>query len=289
MKSILSISAIILFSLSGINIKAQKISNTNKMSHDTISLQVLDNAKYRIFYSLSFCEDTTHPESRTESQTILLVGDKYSAFLDYNSLRKDSLYNALILAGNEGASAIAQTIAIGRLVKFKPTIIKNYPEKNNFTFQEMITSRRNYRYTDDQIAIQWQLSSEEKQFGKYTCKKATCTYRGRNYTAWYSPDITLGEGPYVFTGLPGLIFELYDDKQHYIFSLNGLEQARGYDPIYLPADNIINSTRKEVRKITHNLKTNPASILQMMGNRVQVNEEMVKKNRSRPYNPIELE
>lgn len=281
--------AVYILSLLVFNAKAQRVSNISGIVKDTISLQILENAKYRIFYSLSFSEDTTFTDFKTECQTVLLVGDKYSSFLDYNSLRKDSIYNSLIRAGQEAISVVGQTVAIGRLIKFKPIIIKNYPSKNDFTFQEMITSRENYRYTDNDIKIKWQLSSDEKQIGKYKCKKATCTYRGRNYIAWYSPDIILSDGPYVFTGLPGLILKLYDDKKHYTFSLNGLEQAKGYNPIYLPSDNIVNSTRKEVRQIISNLKANPASILQMMGGRAKVSEDVIKKVQPKPYNPIELE
>ena len=281
--------AVYILSLLVFNAKAQRVSNISGIVKDTISLQILENAKYRIFYSLSFSEDTTFTDFKTECQTVLLVGDKYSSFLDYNSLRKDSIYNSLIRAGQEAISVVGQTVAIGRLIKFKPIIIKNYPSKNDFTFQEMITSRENYRYTDNDIKIKWQLSTKEKQIGKYKCKKATCTYRGRNYIAWYSPDIILSDGPYVFTGLPGLILKLYDDKKHYTFSLNGLEQAKGYNPIYLPSDNIVNSTRKEVRQIISNLKANPASILQMMGGRAKVSEDVIKKVQPKPYNPIELE
>lgn len=271
------------------NVKAQKVSSINSMAKDTIALQILDNAKYRIFYSLSFTEDTTATELKTECQTVLLVGNKYSSYLDYNSLRKDSVYNSLIQSGQGLTSVISHTLPIGRLIKFKPIIIKNYPSKNDFVFQEMITSRANYRYLDNGIKIDWNLSSDEKQIGNYKCKKATCSYRGRNYIAWYSPDIALSEGPYIFTGLPGLILEIYDDKNQYMFSLNGLEQVEGYNPIYLPSDNVVESTRQEVRKITSNLKANPASILQLMGGKAKISEEVIRKVQPKPYNPIELE
>lgn len=277
------------FLLLAFNANAQKVSNANGVAKDTISLQILDNAKYRVFYSLSFSEDTTFIEQKTECQTVLLIGNKYSSFLDYNQLRKDSIFNSLVKSGQELMSVMAQTLPIARLVRFKPIIIRDYPSKNNFTFQEMITSRSTYRYTDNDIKLKWQLSSEEREIGNYKCKKASCTYRGRNYIAWYSPDIMLSDGPYIFTGLPGLIFELYDDKGHYTFSLNGLEKVEGYNPIYLPADNIVNSTRKDVRKIISNLKANPTSILQMMQSKAKVSEEVLSKVRPKPYNPIELE
>lgn len=283
-----------LFSFFCISTYAQKITNVignkKEVSKDTIPLQILDNAQYCVFYSLSFVKDTTFVDSKTECQTILLVGSKYSAFLDYNTLRKDSVYNTL--AKKEGANSmvlISQTIAIGRRIQFKPVIIKNYPQKGVYTFQEMITSKDVYRYVDKGVQLNWNLSSGEKKIQGYSCKKATCTYRGREYIAWYCPDIALSEGPYVFKGLPGLILEIYDNKQHYKFLMNGFNKSTGYNPIYLTANNIVNSSRENVRKIISNLKANPASILQLMDGRVEVSDEVMRKLQPKPYNPIELE
>lgn len=285
---------VFLLSFLFINSYAQKVTNMidnkKEVSKDTVPLQILDNAQYRIFYSLTFVKDTAFVDSKTDCQTLLLVGPKHSAFLDYNTLRKDSVFNAL--AKKEGLNSMAligQTIAIGRQIQFQPILIKNYPQKGECTFQEMITSKENYRYIDKGVRLNWNLCSGEKKIQEYVCKKATCTYRGREYTAWYCPDIALSEGPYVFKELPGLILEIYDNKGHYKFSLNGLNKVKGYDPIYLPAKHIVNASRDNVRKIISNLKANPASILQLMGGTATVSEEVSKRLQPKPYNPIELE
>lgn len=283
---------VVLFSLICTSAYAQRVMPTTKqeMSNDTIPLQILDNAQYRIFYSFSFVKDTTNADFKTESQTVLLVGTNHSAFLDYNTLRKDSLFNAL--AKQEGAnsmSLISQTMAIGRQVQFKPIIIKKYPQKTDFTFQEMITPRSDYRYVDKEVKMDWTLSAGEKNIQGYVCKKATCVFRGRAYTAWYSPQIALSEGPYVFGGLPGLIMEIYDSRQHYTFSLSGLHKVSGYNPIYLPSNHVVTTSRDNVRKTISNLRANPASILQMMGGEAKVSEEVLQKLQPKPHNPIELE
>lgn len=285
---------LILFSFICINAYSQKVvgitDNKKELPKDTIPLQILDNAQFRIFYSLSFVKDTTNADLITDCQTLLLVGSKYSAFLDYNTLRKDSIYNTLAKTeGVNSMSLISQTMTIGKQIQFTPILIKDYPEKGVCTFQQMITAKDNYRYKDKDITLDWNLCSGEKKIQEYTCKKATCIYRGREYTAWYCPDIALSEGPYVFKGLPGLILEIYDNKEHYRFSLNGLYKSEDYNPIYLPANNIVNSSRENVRKIISNLKANPASILQMMGGKAKVSEDVLKKLQPKPYNPIELE
>jgi GLPGLI family protein len=61
-------------------------------------------------------------------------------------------------------------------------------------------------------AINWILSEDEKKIQGYNCKKASSLFKGRNYTAWFSPEIPIPEGPYKFKGLPGLILEIEDDR-----------------------------------------------------------------------------
>jgi len=36
----------------------------------------------------------------------------------------------------------------------------------------------------------------------YVCQKATCLFRGRDYTAWFSNDIPISNGPWKFGGFP---------------------------------------------------------------------------------------
>lgn len=71
--------------------------------------------------------------------------------------------------------------------------------------------------TKDEII--WKLSTETKKSANYTLQKATTKFGGRSWTAWFNTDINLNEGPYKFRGLPGLIFEITDDRKNFIFSL----------------------------------------------------------------------
>ena len=59
-------------------------------------------------------------------------------------------------------------------------------------------------------SLKWELESETRQLGGLTVQKATTSFRGREYTAWYHPDIPLPIGPWKLQGLPGVILEAYD-------------------------------------------------------------------------------
>ena len=66
--------------------------------------------------------------------------------------------------------------------------------------------------------MNWKLLNDTKVDGQYKLQKATTTFGGRNWIAWFSKDVNLSEGPYKFRGLPGLIFEIEDDKKNFNLS-----------------------------------------------------------------------
>lgn len=72
----------------------------------------------------------------------------------------------------------------------------------------------------DRPAISWQISEESKTSSSLKMQKATATFGGRKWIAWFSRDFPFQEGPYKFHGLPGMIIELYDDGGNFRFTLN---------------------------------------------------------------------
>lgn len=72
-------------------------------------------------------------------------------------------------------------------------------------------------------AINWKIEKEIKKIGNFTCKKATASFRGRNYTAWYTTDIALPFGPWKLNGLPGLILETYDTNKSVYWYFKSIE------------------------------------------------------------------
>ncbi|WP_294303631.1 GLPGLI family protein [uncultured Chryseobacterium sp.] len=72
----------------------------------------------------------------------------------------------------------------------------------------------------DAPAMIWNIEKETKISSSLKLQKATTRYGGRNWTAWFSRDFPFQEGPYKFYGLPGMIVEIYDDKENYHFTLN---------------------------------------------------------------------
>ena len=73
----------------------------------------------------------------------------------------------------------------------------------------------------------WQIQNETKVILGMKAQKATTTYGGRNWVAWFTNEIPLQEGPYIFHGLPGLITEIHDIQNNYTFSLIQIKNSDG--------------------------------------------------------------
>lgn len=76
--------------------------------------------------------------------------------------------------------------------------------------------------------FKWELLEESKIIDDITLNKATCYFRGRNYIAWYSTDTAIKAGPWKFQGLPGLIYEIYDETKRYNWFLQKVKTT-SYD------------------------------------------------------------
>ncbi len=69
-----------------------------------------------------------------------------------------------------------------------------------------------YLLTEQIPIIKWELKQEFKEVSGLNCQKATGSFRGRNYIAWFTEDIPSNLGPWKLNGLPGLILEAADDQ-----------------------------------------------------------------------------
>lgn len=87
---------------------------------------------------------------------------------------------------------------------------------NLIVLENIIGKKYTYSEAPD---IKWKILNDRKPYNDTTIRKAEGFAFGRKWTAWYAEDLTLNVFPYKFTGLPGLVYILYDDKQNYYFKL----------------------------------------------------------------------
>ncbi|MGC3977434.1 MAG: GLPGLI family protein [Paludibacteraceae bacterium] len=196
------------------------------LPHDVRKFTVIDTAKYVITYSVeAIINPVKYPDDKLKEVLTLQIGNRMSKSYNQTLFNADSiLFYQYIAKGKDGPYGIAPILSVD--------IYKNYP-KGTTTVSYRLT-KYTYRYKDNYpIEFKWQLGRERKQILSYNCQKATCTFRGRNYTGMVSPEIPIKEGPYKFGGLPGLILQISDDKNHYVFTCTGIQKPKFVVPIKL--------------------------------------------------------
>ena len=143
------------------------------------------------------------------------------------------------------------------------------------------------RYEEKWSGQEWTLEEDTASFLGHPCQKASCRWRGRDYVAWFAPDIPIRRGPWKFGGLPGLIMKIHDVDSLYVFEAVAIE--KGNFPIYqYPKEEFMKSTRTHTWKLQIAYNRN---YLKTAGIRNLNEDGTIGDLKSSPheYDPMELE
>lgn len=108
--------------------------------------------------------------------------------------------------------------------------IYNILDRESDTLYSNARFNYNFIYKEKRPKINWKIHSTEKLIENIKVRKATATFRGRNYIAWFAYEIPVSLGPWKLNGLPGLIIEAYDDKNEVQFLFKKLVLPYKYFP-----------------------------------------------------------
>lgn len=119
-----------------------------------------------------------------------------------------------------------------RQPKFSHKIYKSYPTmKVQYIDAVLNGGRPLYLSYSEEIKISWKIENEKKKIGEYEAQKATTEFGGRKWTAWFAESIPFPDGPYKFSGLPGLIVKIEDAEKNYSWELKGNKKIENYNEL----------------------------------------------------------
>mgnify|MGYP000859115521 FL=1 len=190
---------------------------------------VLDRAHMKCLYRYVYLNDTLTGKTN-DDLLILQIGKSISKCFSHYSNQADSL-SALPNGDMIIGKMINDAMNNGEFMRgnyphkhLKTYIYKNYPEGCMTVTDGLIL--QDYRYVDSLHAQTWTMGDSTREVLGYTCQQATADFRGRHWTAWFTTDIPVSEGPWKLGGLPGLILEAYDEGQQHVFTAVGLERVK---------------------------------------------------------------
>lgn len=254
-----------------------------KRTYEGEKQDIIDTCTLNIQYRMSSVEDTNHPKKKRENFMLLQIGKHLSKFSDFFRLKTNSLSTIYAEQKMDEVEALNRLIPIQKDCETF-NIFKDYPN-NNITVTDYMPMGGMYKYKEDKIKPNWIIDKDTQTICGYLCKKAATTFRGRNYTAWYTEQIPISDGPWKFWGLPGLILKVVDEKNEYEFTCAAIERPKRIEKIYIKNIEYFNSTRKRFNEGVKKFHVNPGPIFESMGAKV---DGKPIDNNSLPYNPIEL-
>ena len=110
---------------------------------------------------------------------------------------------------------------------------KDFSKKTLTEYANMPVGIPHSQYTEEIPVQDWQLQDDTLTVCGYLCQKATCRFRGNDFTAWFAPELPISNGPWKFGGLPGLILKIQDSGEHYIFECIKIESHAKKNPIIM--------------------------------------------------------
>lgn len=157
----------------------------------------------------------------------------------------------------------------GRNIDMEKQIYVVNNKKTGQLYKSYITSRRAYySVAIDQKPV-WKILPQTKTINSFKVQKATTDYGGRKWTAWFSPDIPVQEGPYIFKGLPGLIIEISDEDNDYVFELSSIKNFSGD---FYQRNSGLNMSMAEFQKLMLNFYLDPYADQKARGRPIYKND-----------------
>lgn len=124
----------------------------------------------------------------------------------------------------------------------KPVLKRLLGSDENFNYAILFDSYLRYSTKDKMI---WNIKPDTKSIKNLKFQKATIQFGGRNWDAWFLLDNDFSEGPYKFHGLPGIISELNDSENNFIFTLLKMQTlSKTYDSTLFVEKFVTNKPKK---------------------------------------------
>lgn len=198
---------------------------------------------YRISYRMNYKPDSLGDEVKSR-EMVLLIKDHESKFYSKDQYLNDSVVMKRQKAGEE----------FQKKYDYHFMVIKDNSRKKIQRFTVLL--RDVFKISEKSPVFRWKIGTATGKIGAYNCQKAMLTYSNRTWEAWFTTDIALQNGPYVFDGLPGLIVYMKEAKNNYEFSLTSIKKDENFDIRYLSA-RPLEVTAKQLDKVRRDYYNDP--------------------------------
>jgi GLPGLI family protein len=206
---------------------------------------VISAQSYRFVYEYKFRPDADKKDSLVTDYMNLDTDGKKSYYSNAVKFERDSAYNA-----DKSYPALLKGKHYDRNLNY--TIEKDYAKKTISFYDKF--KNVSLVMTDNEFP-KWTIENDFRKINNMNCQKAVADYKGRKWEAWFSKDFPVNDGPYKFSGLPGLVVSVKDSGNDHIFDLIQIKKINTITA-FIPKSNK-QMTNEEYRELLKNYRFNP--------------------------------
>ena len=151
-----------------------------------------DQFNYLATYRYTYQLDSTDISSKKSENMLLYLGKESSQFSSAGTAAREQILKAPKRAGRNSAD-FKRIQAATPNTSIHYTIYKHYPS-SAMSFTESI-ALEDFRYSQELGQLLWKIGMEQKEINGYQAQKATAKFAGRDYVAWFTPEIPAPDGP----------------------------------------------------------------------------------------------
>ena len=219
--------------------ESQEIKTYGGMLTNTINgVDVLDKGIFAITYDCASqaIEQSTGNVVMVHDTLLLVVGPTYSVFLNPELTEKTAAYYKRNRARSKKIT-IPSSMSPVPYDSIKDLIEEatDYEETDFGRLEQIYKNRMlfqvnnchvfgSYIFASQDISEfkQWAMEEGENEILGHICRKASISFGGRDYVAWYAMDIPVNDGPWKLMGLPGLILKAETDDGAFAYEAIGI-------------------------------------------------------------------
>lgn len=165
----------------------------------------------RFIYEVTMKPDANDKNSSFTEKAYLDISPTKSIFYGEKRMLRDSLISRMRDTKNFDRSQLED-------LRSKIDFIVEKDFSTQKTIMKQRIARDNYSYEEDRKMV-WKILPETTKIGDYKVQKAETVFAGRVWTAWFAQELPYQDGPYKFSGLPGLIVKIEDADGDFSFDL----------------------------------------------------------------------
>jgi len=214
----------------------------------------------RFIYEYKFIPDSTNVADVKTEMMFLDTSKDGSKYYSYTVFNSDSAMK-VDLEKQLAATGSINVRSDMRKGDVRYSVTKTYPDYKTNIHRRL--SMDAYSVSEDR-KINWKISSEKEKIGEWNAQKAEADFAGRHWTAWFSTEIPIQDGPYKFQGLPGLIVKIEDKTGSHKMELKGIKNIKGNLDINVFEAKEIAINSKQFQKVMKEYENDPTKGIKQM-------------------------